>query len=263
METVPTNPENAALEQTIAELAEYFLQTATFLVNDAPFQIHSLADVLLFGVALLREIAPLYKSCDSATRKLLDEVYAILLNPERSALLREYMRQKIDAGAENAAILERTAQNMPHYFSRPADFRRTALQAVKMLLPAGTSGRMRKLGETDFPKLAKFSDLLWPVMRQILDWRAKNSKRSLPEMLEFLAADHSDACKYLLSVLPEFEVVLKNRKLLALTKTPPAQARIFADVMAGWAFQLKPSYAIEKAREARRRAKRQPGAREN
>jgi hypothetical protein len=140
----------------------------------------------------------------------------------------------------------------------PSRLRGLYTSMLKEVLPAGSPGRRRKLEESELPKLATLSDDLMRPVQNFLVLRKHFPNRSIAECIEFLAAESSPQAKYLIENVIALEQLLQDAKLLHTARTEKSRCRLIADAMAGLAFSLKPSYAIRKAKEARRRRRSGP-----
>jgi hypothetical protein len=140
----------------------------------------------------------------------------------------------------------------------PSLLRRLYTSMLTEVLPAGPPGRKRKLEESALPKLATLSDELMRPVQNFLVLRKHFPNRSTAACAEFLAAESSPQAKYLIEHVIALEKLLQNTKLLHAARTEKSRSRLIADAMAGLAFRLKPSYAIRKAKEARRRRRSGP-----
>jgi hypothetical protein len=185
-----------------------------------------------------------------------DELYSILEtlppDPDRVA---DYLFKRMLAGKETFDEIIEARNKITDLSKRPASYRRAFIDLFKEAIPGGLPGRTRKLEEADLPQLAALSDQLLPAIKALLVLRKQVPRRGIQESLEFLAQDFPHQVKYLVECQPDLEQLLQDKKVLRTAKTEKSRSRLLADAMAGRKFQLKPSYAVRKAKEARRRSK--------
>lgn len=119
-------------------------------------------------------------------------------------------------------------------------------------------GRKANVQQRDYPEIAKMGERLAPVCELVVREQARKTKRTVPQILDFLAIDYPEEVSFLLKHLPRFEAVLKNKNLAKRATKTESRARIMADAMAGADFNLRPRTSLERARTGRRMLKRNP-----
>jgi hypothetical protein len=191
-----------------------------------------------------------------------DEIYSIFGTfPPDPNRVEELLFKRIMAGKENPDEMIEARQNIRRLTETPGSYRRVFISLVKGAVPGGAPGRTRKLKEDALPRLAALSDHLMPACEDFRMLRKHFPQRSTQESLEFLAADYPEQVKYLAQHKEAFEQLLKDKNFLRTARTEKSRSRLTADTMAGCEFGLKPSYAVRKAKEARRRSKTGASAR--
>jgi hypothetical protein len=213
----------------------------------------TMVQLMYAGVYLTRSRVDFSFGSDALDEELYTILETIPIDRDR---LEDFLFRWIMAGKgtpEEIAETRKQIERIP-----PNALRSVYTSLLKQLLPAGSPGRKRKLEESEMPQLATLSDDLMHPLQNFLVLRKHFPKRSTLECLEFLAAESSPQAKYLIEHVLALEQVLQNTKLLHSARTEKSRSRLIADAMAGLAFRLKPSYAIRKAKEARRRRRSAP-----
>ena len=208
------------------------------------------ATLMYMGAYFTRVTIDFEVAQDPLDSELYDVFGSLPLDRNR---VEDFFFRRIMAGKDSVEEIRAAIERIKPLAITPGSFRGTYIDLVKQALPPGAPGRKRKLRETDLPQLAELSDNLFHPIWKFLVLRKQVPTRAVPECLEFLASEHPTQVKYVVEHLQQFEGLLQNTKLLRKAKTEKARSRLIADAMAGTSFTLKPSYAIRKANEARRR----------
>jgi hypothetical protein len=185
-----------------------------------------------------------------------DETYSIFETfPPDPNRVEELLFRRIVAGKENPNEIIEATQKISRLTKFLGSYRRVFISLFKDAVPGGIPGRRKKVDEYDLPRLAALSDHLVPASKDFLMLSKHFPQRSAQESLDFLAAGFPEQVKYLAQHREAFERLLQDKKFLRTAKTDKSRLRLIADAMAGCEFGLKPSYAVRKAKEARRRSK--------
>jgi hypothetical protein len=131
-------------------------------------------------------------------------------------------------------------------------FRGLLKESVKDERLTERPGRPTKITQNDWQELLRQSSALLPLCIELLRFRRTARKRSVSELLTFLKLDYPNEVPFLMGHLPKVEAVMKDHNLLANIKTARTRANKLADIFAGFAFDLRPQYAMQQALTARR-----------
>lgn len=190
------------------------------------------------------------------------ELYSIFETfPPDPNRIEDFLVRRIMAGKEDPNEILEATQKISRLTESPGSYRRVFIALFKDAVPGGAPGRTRKLKEVDLPRLAIRSDHLVPACEKFLVLRKHFPQRGTMENLEYIALDFPEQVKYLAQHKEAFEHLLQDKKFLRTAKTERSRSRLIADTLAGCEFELKPSYAVRKAKEARRRSKADSNAR--
>ncbi len=208
----------------------------------------SLVELMYLGVYFSRSMVDFSLGSDALDEELYTILGTIPLDRDR---LEDFIFRWVMAGKGTPEEIAETRKQIARL--APNALLKVYISAFKEVLPPGPPGRKRKLEESELPQLAALSDDLMQPVRNFLMLRKHFPKHSTQECLEFLVAEYSPQAKYLIEHVQALEQLLQDTKLLHTARIEKSRSRLIADAMAGLAFRLKPSYAIRKAKEARRR----------
>jgi hypothetical protein len=239
------------------ELINKMLEPVFSAAPNTKYKPLTFVELMYAGVYFTRSRVDFSLGSDALDEELYSILGTIPIDRDR---LEDFLFRWIMAGKGTPEEIDETMKRIERIPPNVVSIVYTSM--LKEVLPAGPPGRKRKLKESELPRLARLSDdLLHPVQNFLL-LRKHFPKRSIPECLEFLVAEYSPQAKYLIEHVQALEQLLQDTKLLHTARTEKSRSRLMADAMAGLAFRLKPTYAIRKAKEARRRRQLGPAPEE-
>jgi hypothetical protein len=109
--------------------------------------------------------------------------------------------------------------------------------------------------ERQYDEALRQAEVLVPALLQLLNQQSAGTRRSLSEILHFLAKDFPEACKFLLENSQRVDDCLRDPKLLKRAKARPrARAHVLADAISGSIhLNREATTAVEYLRIERRR----------
>jgi hypothetical protein len=229
------------------DLVKHFLEPVVFSSKAAKYSPLTIAELIYVGAYFTRSMVEF--GFDPLDR----EVYSMFATfPPDLPRIEEFLYRRILAGKENPDEMLKAMKGIKGLSETPGVYRRVFLGMAKDAIPPGKRGRRRKIEEKDLPVLGARSDDLIPAVLAFVAYRKQSTKRTTAEILEFLGADFPKQCEFLTAYQGQLDKLLQDQKFLRTAKTPRARVRMISDVIAGAEFDLKPSYAVRRAKEARR-----------
>src|SRR5262249_19791912 len=158
---------------------------------------------------------------------------------------------------EDPLTLEKTIDEAFLLFRDQKTARKAVLNVVNEMLPAGTQGRSRKITTDDFATFLNTIEKLKPASMSLLKLGSEYSNQDTVSILDFVEPQYPEAVRVLRKHVNTLDFLLSaDSPLSGLTRTVTRAQRL-AEAIAGAEWQLTPSYAHQKAAEARRFVQKQ------
>lgn len=192
---------------------------------------------------------PVGKKGEAETR-----VESLVFGPlDTHAIIEEYFYSIIIRSALTPDEVSSRFASTLEILVAPRNLSRLLTEALGALRRREGRGRPTKITRDNWPELVESASNLLPTCTALLRLQRTAKKRPISDHLEFLRLDHPNEIEYLTRHISKVEAVTSDSALLGHIKTARTRAKKLADIFAGFAFALKPLYAMQQASAARRR----------